>query len=635
MDQDFQQYDNQLDNNSATPKQKVIERLKEANNVLVTVKSDPNVDELASVIGLTLMLNKLEKHTTAVFSGKVPSTLEFLKPDDTIETNTDSLRDFIVSLDKSKADKLRYKVEENIVKIFITPYRTSITEADLEFTQGDFNVDVVIALGVTKREELDNAITAHGRILHDATFITVTAGQDFSELGQINWQEQGASSLSEMLVSISEAFQTGLVDEQIATAFLTGIVAETQRFSNPKTTPKVMTMSAQLMAAGANQQLIANELEKAIAFSTPNEAINEVGAQTTQPKESSDGTLSISHTEDEVKETKPMTIEDIESRHKSEQQNEVKSQSANGDTALLSPFEMQQAVESGGAVGDVSTPMIQAEEDKNSDPNSRLYSQTPYQDKAQDPVRENSSGTLPPLPEMPNLDIPGATLPDANLTVDNLSEADGSIHIDTEGNMMRKAASQPKHKTLQPIDGSEISQMPPIQNGTGSDDFDLSKLGISDSNIQAQPFEPSVGRALDSNSNQENQDDIPIEDNTTLAEIEKAVNSPHIANGTETIDDARSAVMNAFGGSSDMSADPPRSDLNAMPLSAPPETASFDSYRLPDLQSPGNEVNDVSGNLPDESLGLPGEDDQSGGNISPPPVPPPMPPSMTPPTNAL
>src|SRR5690606_2090765 len=140
----------------------------------------------------------------------------------------------------------------------------SITQDDLEFTQGDFNVDVVLALGVTQREELDQAITAHGRILHDASVITVTAGQDYSELGQINWQESGASSLCEMLVSISEAFGGGLIDTQIATAYLTGIVSETERFSNTKTSPKVMTMAAQLMASGANQQLIANELESAV-----------------------------------------------------------------------------------------------------------------------------------------------------------------------------------------------------------------------------------------------------------------------------------------------------------------------------------------------------------------------------------
>src|SRR3982751_3927601 len=148
-------------------KQQVVERLKQATNVLVTVSNNPSVDQLAACIGLTLLLNKMGKHATAVFSGKVPSTIEFLKPEETIEKNTDSLRDFIIALDKGKADKLRYKVEDNVVRIFITPYKTSISQEDLEFSQGDFNVDVVVALGVKQQEDLDESITAHGRILHD------------------------------------------------------------------------------------------------------------------------------------------------------------------------------------------------------------------------------------------------------------------------------------------------------------------------------------------------------------------------------------------------------------------------------------------------------------------------------------
>ena len=248
----------------AQAKQQIAERVKQATKFLVTVNSNPTVDQLAACIGLTLMLNKMGKHATAVFSGKVPSTIEFLQPDKTLQTNTDSLQDFIISLDKNKADKLRYKVEDQFVRIFITPYRTSLGEKDLVFSQGDFNVEAVIALGINNRTQIDAAITAHGRILHDATVISVNAGPGKPpDIGQINWQDEAASSLCEMLVSISEAFGTGLIDSQMATAFLTGIVAETERFSNKRTSPKVMTMSAQLMAAGANQQLIASKLAPA------------------------------------------------------------------------------------------------------------------------------------------------------------------------------------------------------------------------------------------------------------------------------------------------------------------------------------------------------------------------------------
>src|SRR5436190_267393 len=145
--------------NQGNLKEQIAQRIKEANNVLVTVSNNPSVDQLSSAIGLTLLLNKMGKHATAVFSGQVPSILEFLEPEKTLEKNTDSLRDFIIALDKAKADKLRYKVEDKLVKIFITPYHSSISEKDLEFSQGDFNVDLVMALGVHKKEELDQAIT--------------------------------------------------------------------------------------------------------------------------------------------------------------------------------------------------------------------------------------------------------------------------------------------------------------------------------------------------------------------------------------------------------------------------------------------------------------------------------------------
>lgn len=238
----------------------VIEQLKQANNVLVTVNNDPTVDQLAACLGITILLNKLGKHATAVFSGKTPSTIEFLKPEDTFEKNTDSLRDFIISLDKTKADKLRYKVEDTMVKIFITPYRTSVSENDLEFSQGDFNVDVVLALGIHERTQVDAVIMDHGRILHDAVVVSVDnkAGES---IGAFNWIEAQASSLSEMITSIVEELDAKGLDKQISTALLTGIVAETERFRNDKTTSITMSMSSKLMAAGANQQLIATELE--------------------------------------------------------------------------------------------------------------------------------------------------------------------------------------------------------------------------------------------------------------------------------------------------------------------------------------------------------------------------------------
>ena len=257
---------------TASAKQQVIQKIKENTNILVTVSRDPSVDELSAALGLTLFLNELGKHATAVFSGKIPPAINFLEPDKIFEDTADSLRDFIIALDKEKADHLRYKiVDDAVVKIFITPYRTTITEADLEFSQGDYNIELVLALNVEDSNHLDEALTAHGKILHSADVVTVTARDIKSSLGAIDWHERNASGVSEMLLELVDELKTvkATLDEQMANAFMTGIVAVTNRFSNNLTSPRVMTAAADLMAAGANQQLIAAKLVEAEELEAP------------------------------------------------------------------------------------------------------------------------------------------------------------------------------------------------------------------------------------------------------------------------------------------------------------------------------------------------------------------------------
>ncbi len=245
-------------------KQQIIDKIKEATNILVTVSNDPSVDALSAALGLSLLIDKLDKHATAVFSGKIPPAISFLEPDKTFEDTTDSLRDFIIALDKDKADHLRVKPEGEVVKIYVTPYRTTISPEDLSFSQGDYNVELVIAIGVDVQEHLDTALDSHGKILHDATIISISAGEQVSNIGTIDWHDDKASSLSEMVASLAEPLKKdkSFLDKQVATAFLTGIVAATDRFSNPRTTSKAMTVAATLMAAGADQQLIASKLDE-------------------------------------------------------------------------------------------------------------------------------------------------------------------------------------------------------------------------------------------------------------------------------------------------------------------------------------------------------------------------------------
>src|SRR5574344_1297267 len=235
---------------------KVADKIKNAENILVALSTDPSVDEISAAISLTMLLDQIGKHVTAIYSGKTPNTLEFLKPEDTFEKDTNSLQDFIIALNKNKADHLRYKIEGDYVKVYITPYKTTISEKDLEFTRGDYNVDLVITINVKSGDDIDGALIEYGRIMHDATAVNITTDIP-GRFAELEWSDPSMSSVCEMVAVLADRIGVKSFNVPTATALLTGIVSATERFSNARTTSATMSISAKLMSAGADQQLIA------------------------------------------------------------------------------------------------------------------------------------------------------------------------------------------------------------------------------------------------------------------------------------------------------------------------------------------------------------------------------------------
>ena len=95
----------------------VATKINDAHNILIALSSDPSVDEMCAAIGLTLFLDRFGKRVTAIYSGNTPNALEFLKPEETFEQDADILQDFVIALNKEKADHLRYKLDGESVKI--------------------------------------------------------------------------------------------------------------------------------------------------------------------------------------------------------------------------------------------------------------------------------------------------------------------------------------------------------------------------------------------------------------------------------------------------------------------------------------------------------------------------------------
>ncbi len=598
----------------------LIERLKQAQNVLVTVSKDPSVDQLSAAIGLTLALNALDKHATAVYSGQTPSTIDFLKPEETLEGNTDSLRDFIIALDKSKADKLRYKVEDQVVRIFITPYRTSISEQDLDFSQGDFNVDVVVALGVKTQQDLDDAVQAHGRILHDATVASLSTGES-TELGTINLVDAKASSLSEMVTKLVEALSKKAMDGQIATALLTGIVAMTDRFSNDRTTPETMSVSSKLMAAGANQQLIATELAAPVEQPAP---VEQGDAPDAQPEQQRDpGMLEIDHSAGQDDQAGAQTNDqgNVDDQKRGPQihvdENGNLSQPGNGDEPhlkherIVEPPSIDSVLSANTSEEALSPPLEELTLPSPSSPPTLSHD---HRTLLQDDESDQSADLVEAMTAPGDEQASGAPMPAPSTAAEQPS--------------YEEPQAQPE---AQPQDNPAPMPEPPMP---------------AEAPQQMTPPVP-----------QQEQPAAPVnDDNLTLSQIEASVHSPHVqepAQQTESagerLDDARDALQAAFQGGPQQPE--PMAALNAQPLGdelhgpqgtapapqppvtnpgfnepSPGNTPVDDTLDMPLPNSPFSPPGAQPQQQPQQPMPMPGQPQGNGDQA--PPVPPPFVPPL-------
>lgn len=452
--------------------QEITNRINQVNNILVTVKASPSVDELAAALGLTMALNNYGKHATAVFSGQIPNAMSFLKPQKTFENNVHSLRDFIISLNKEKADKLRFAKDGEIVKIYITPYKSTITPNDLAYSEGDFNVQMVIAVGINTKEELDTVIAAHGRILHEATVATVVAGLTPSQLGSINWSDPTLSSASAMALELLQSLNNpSLISPEVSTALLTGIVADTDRFSNPKTSPKVMELSAQLMNSGADHQLVTSS----------------IGAASTSI---STGSSPLA----------PNSATDINTDGKQELVLDLHSQMPNANTnpnSDFNPASTPNAAEPASASATNTSPMLSTLPEpastklgtESSAPLTPLETLSPINQQSTPPSLSEPVAQLLPQPVDPSQTVLPADLLPPQSPASSLSTnpVPSSTPLDTSD-------SQPANPTMKSTVESAVDQSPILKETTVSNDLQNQENKIKseiDEIYSQEPFSPA------------------------------------------------------------------------------------------------------------------------------------------------
>jgi len=257
-----------------TPKQQTTQAINAASKILVLTHVNPDGDALGSLVSLYLVLKKLGKEVTAVAPEMMPRALSFLPNLTDLTKSFSGTKDFIITIDtsKTKVDRLGYKhlAEENKLNIVITPLSGTFKNEEISFSYGTFKFDLIIILDSPDLERLGPLYDSQSSLFYETPVINLDhhAGNDF--FGKINWVDLTATSSAEILVSLIESLarEKPLIDEDIATGLLTGIITDTGSFQNANTTPKSLTVAAQLVAAGGRQQEIIRHVFKTKPLTT-------------------------------------------------------------------------------------------------------------------------------------------------------------------------------------------------------------------------------------------------------------------------------------------------------------------------------------------------------------------------------
>ncbi len=246
-------------------------QVNKAKNVLITFSVDFNGDAISSSLALFWLLKKMGKKVNVVADTSLSDNSEqisagkifkFLPGFSEIKNTLNNVRKFIVSLDISnaKVNQIKYTLEKDKLNFIISPKEGFFTDKDISTKTSGFKYDLIITVDAMDLESLGKTYDNNIEFFYKTPIINIDHHPSNEEFGQINIIDLNTVSSSEIIFNIFKSQSVDLIDEDIATCFLAGIIHKSKSFKTPNLTPKTLLNTSQLINLGARREEIINNL---------------------------------------------------------------------------------------------------------------------------------------------------------------------------------------------------------------------------------------------------------------------------------------------------------------------------------------------------------------------------------------
>jgi len=253
------------------PIEQAVELLKKSRTPLISIPERPTTDAIAAALGLLLVLEKMDQRPRIVspkFS--LPPSHSFLPKSDAIEQDLTSLQDFILTVDlgRTKLESLSYNLESDKLHIHLKPKQGFYEPKDVTTSAGQFAHDLILVLDTPTLDHLGRIASENAEFFYHTPTINIDHHSSNNRFGNVNLVDVVANSVSEIVFELIKALKHDLMDEQLATTLLTGIMSKTKAFQSQSVTPRSLAVASHLVSAGARRDEIVKNLYQTKSIST-------------------------------------------------------------------------------------------------------------------------------------------------------------------------------------------------------------------------------------------------------------------------------------------------------------------------------------------------------------------------------
>jgi bifunctional oligoribonuclease and PAP phosphatase NrnA len=245
-----------------TTQKHIIDLIQRSQKILILPSSPPDGDSLGSAIALYMSLKKLGKDITVICNDPVPEVFDFLPHIKMVGNKINSTNDFVITLDikRTQIHEIQTVKENDQVHIIISPKEGQLSENDISFNKGEVAYDLIITVDCAELSQLRGIYDSHIELFNQIPVVNIDHHVSNTHFGKINYVDIMASSTTELILPLLEELTKeegiDLIDEDVATLLLTGIITDTGSFQNANTTPRAFEKASELIAYGARQQEI-------------------------------------------------------------------------------------------------------------------------------------------------------------------------------------------------------------------------------------------------------------------------------------------------------------------------------------------------------------------------------------------